>query len=240
MEHKGMVSLTFSCISFPRSIYLQLSPCLHDLFWQVERDQTYRRHSLARNFPPCRRLATRTKLAENRALQISGMGPDQASAPRVSNAIFVSNNSIWQLGSHITSPPPFSLLISIVFCIIYYQSELQWLSIYDLFPLKSINHTDQSVLSCVHCPQTLQVGGMVGAEPWHPPCLGRGQQRVALVELWWWMGQLGSPLQTHRTTGHLGTLLQAAPLCPCPSLLWGLGSRNIEGSCLPLWVLFCF
>lgn len=79
----------------------------------LERDQTNRRHSIARNFPPCRRLATRTKLAENRALQISGMGPDQASAPR-----------------------------------------------------------------------TLQVGGTVGAEPRDPPCLGRGQRRVALVELW--------------------------------------------------------
>lgn len=61
-------------------------------FLQVERDQTNRRHSLARNFPPCRRLATRTKLAENRALQISGMGPDQASAPRVSDGHLISNN----------------------------------------------------------------------------------------------------------------------------------------------------
>lgn len=51
---------------------------------QVERDQTNRRHSLARNFPPCRRRETRTKLAKNRPLQISGMGQDQASAPRVS------------------------------------------------------------------------------------------------------------------------------------------------------------
>lgn len=67
-----------------------LSPC--PPIPQVERDQTNRRHSLARNFPPCRRLATRTKLAKNRALQISGMGPDQASAPRVSDAHLISNN----------------------------------------------------------------------------------------------------------------------------------------------------
>ncbi len=51
---------------------------------QVERDQTNSRHSLARNFPPCRRLETRTELAKNRPLQISGMGQDQASAPKVS------------------------------------------------------------------------------------------------------------------------------------------------------------
>lgn len=50
----------------------------------MERDQTNHRHSLARNFPPCRRRETRTKLAKNRPLQISGMGQDQASAPRVS------------------------------------------------------------------------------------------------------------------------------------------------------------
>lgn len=82
----------FCCMSFNGFVCLQLSPSFHHMFLQVERDQTYRRHSLARNFPPCRRLATRTKLAKNRALQISGMGPDQASAPRVSNASFVSNN----------------------------------------------------------------------------------------------------------------------------------------------------
>lgn len=46
----------------------------------VERDQTNSRHSLARNFQPCKRLEIRTKLAEKGTLQISRMGPDQASA----------------------------------------------------------------------------------------------------------------------------------------------------------------
>lgn len=59
----------------------------------MERDQTNCRHSLARNFPPCRQLATRTKLAKNRALQISGMGQDQASAPRVSDGFLKFNHS---------------------------------------------------------------------------------------------------------------------------------------------------
>lgn len=50
--------------------------------------------------------------------------------------------------------------------------------------LDSVNHTDCSVLSRVRSPQTSQVGGTVGAEPWRPPCLGRGQWRVALAGLW--------------------------------------------------------
>lgn len=67
---------------------------------QVERDQTNRRHSLARNFPPCRRRETRTKLAKNRPLQISGMGQDQASAPRVSiSCLFID---VFNLSSQLT------------------------------------------------------------------------------------------------------------------------------------------
>lgn len=67
---------------------------------QVERDQTNRRHSLARNFPPCRRRETRTKLAKNRPLQISGMGQDQASAPRVSiSRLFID---IFEVSSKLT------------------------------------------------------------------------------------------------------------------------------------------
>ncbi|KAF3834001.1 hypothetical protein F7725_025205 [Dissostichus mawsoni] len=41
------------------------------------------------------RLATRTKLAKNRALQISGMGPYQTSAPRVSDARLIPNMNQW-------------------------------------------------------------------------------------------------------------------------------------------------
>lgn len=80
---------------------------------------------------------------------------------------------------------------------------------------------------------------MGGAEQWHPPCLERGQWMVAVVEIWWWMGQLGYPLQILSPMGHLGSLLQATPSCPCPNPLWGLGFPSIEESCLLSWVLHC-
>lgn len=54
---------------------------------KVERDQAYCRDSLARNFRPCRRLATRTNLAKKRTLPMRRMGPDQTSAPRVSDIL---------------------------------------------------------------------------------------------------------------------------------------------------------
>lgn len=45
--------------------------------------------------------------------------------------------------------------------------------------LDSINCNDSTTFLF----QTLQAGGTVGAEPWRPLCLGREQQRVALVGL---------------------------------------------------------
>lgn len=49
----------------------------------VERHQAYCRDSLERNFRPCRRLATRTRLPRKGSLSNSRLGPDQASAPKI-------------------------------------------------------------------------------------------------------------------------------------------------------------
>lgn len=50
---------------------------------QVEGHQAYCHDSLERNFRPCRRLATRTRLPRKGSLPNSRLGPDQASAPKV-------------------------------------------------------------------------------------------------------------------------------------------------------------
>lgn len=49
----------------------------------VEGHQTYCRDSLERNFRPCRRLATRTRLPRKGSLPNSRLGPDQTSAPKI-------------------------------------------------------------------------------------------------------------------------------------------------------------
>lgn len=49
----------------------------------VEGHQAYCHDSLERNFRPCRRLATRTKLPRKGSLPNSRLGPDQASAPKI-------------------------------------------------------------------------------------------------------------------------------------------------------------
>lgn len=49
----------------------------------VEGHQAYCHDSLERNFRPCRRLATRTRLPRKGSLPNSRLGPDQASAPKI-------------------------------------------------------------------------------------------------------------------------------------------------------------
>lgn len=49
----------------------------------VEGHQAYCHDSLERNFRPCRRLATRTRLPRKGSLPNSRLGPDQTSAPKI-------------------------------------------------------------------------------------------------------------------------------------------------------------